>query len=153
MKPINTYKRFFRYLRKARVERGVTFVILRSNLRIKNDERKSVNAFSIWATLYMTGGMTAYLSPFQVLHRTFFQGEGVKEWLGSDSSAKAMGMPLDKAVELTNAQIEGRKHLPSLRRRMIKACGLTDTPTAKRARYNHYGPAAVVPVSEDDVPF
>lgn len=152
MKPINTYKRFFRYLHKARVERDVTFVALCSNLKIKNDKGKLVNAHSIWSPHYMSGGMTAYLSPFQVLHRTFFQRESVKEWLGSHSAAMAMGMPEEKFQELLDAQVEDRKHLLSLRRRFMKACGLSDVSNTKRPRYDHYG-SNIVAVGEDEIPF
>lgn len=145
---ITTYKRFFRLLRKAR-ESGVIFVVLNSNLKIKSDKGKWVNAHSIWSPHYFSG-MTAYLSPFQVLHRTYFQKTDMKEWLGTDSCARAMGLPLDKQLELSNAQIEGRNHLLSLRRRMLKACGLTDIPNDHRSRYEDHG-SSVLPV--DEVPF
>lgn len=134
MTKIDTYRKFFRALRKIRRREEFRFVLLQSNLRILDKKDRYVNAHSIWLPYYVSGG-TAYLSPLQVVHRGTI-GRGL--WHGSYSAGKEVGLPHKKILELLAAQVEAGGHLLSLRRRMLKACGLKEFD-GRRRLYRHYG--------------
>lgn len=139
MKPIRTYKRFFQLLHKLRRSGEVSFVLLDSNLRARSTDKRRVNAHTVWCPILWSTTYTTHLSPFQILFRTYFQRENEKRWVCCAYASKAMGIPDDKFKELEAAQWDRPRHLLSLRRRLLKACGLTEISSKYRRKYRHHG--------------
>jgi len=139
MKPIRTYKRFFRLLHQVRTSGEYSFVLLNSNWPIQSNFGRKVNAYSIWSPFPWNSTYTTHLSPFQVLFRTYFQRENERRWVCCEYAAKHMGLPDHKFQELRRSQLDIGGHLLPLRQRMLKACGLVDILNIDRPRYKHHG--------------
>src|SRR5690554_4712249 len=117
---IKSFKDFFKRLRKLRKSEKLKFELFETCTTIKNTEGKGkVRSYSI----YWSSPSQSMWGPLDVLAKSYRKTEPI---LFGSMAAEALGLSEKVFRKLWNAQTEAKGHSPSLRRRMLKACGLTE---------------------------
>jgi hypothetical protein len=134
-KKVRTFDDFFRALKTAR-KRGFEFSLLRrSGIAIRQTGKRG---FVMSEPIYHKSDCGSYWSPVSVVAMAFYcksKKDPIPSW--ASGAGAIIGLDIEDTLELIMAAHEKDGHDPELRARMLKACGLTETPHSKRPKVRY----------------